>query len=137
MYKKFRNRVSNELKKSKQRCFQNYFTMYSQNMKKLWSGIETIISHKNCSTIVICKIEHKNGNISSDPTEISNIFDDYFVNVADCVSKIIHRTPKSALDYLKNRNANSIFLTPVTHMEIEDIISNLDSSNLLVLSVYQ
>ena len=97
-------------------------------MKKLWSGIETIISHKNCSTIVICKIEHKNGNISSDPTEISNIFDDYFVNVADCVSKIIHRTPKSALDYLKNRNANSIFLTPVIHMEIEDIISNLDSS---------
>ena len=35
LYKKFRNRVSNELKESKQRHFQNYFTKYSQNMKKL------------------------------------------------------------------------------------------------------
>ena len=54
-------------------------------MKKLWLGIKTIISHKNCSTTVISKIKDNNGNISSDPTEISNIFNnDYFVNVADC-----------------------------------------------------
>ena len=88
LYKKFRNRVSNELKESKQRHFQNYFTMYSQNMKKLWSGIKTIISHRNCSTSVINKIRDKNGNISSDPVKIPNIFNDYFVNVADSIAKI-------------------------------------------------
>ena len=88
LYKKFKNRVSNELKKSKQRYFQNYFTTYSQNIKKLWSGIKNIISHKNCSTSVIGQIKDKNGNISSDPAEISNIFNDYFVNVADCLAKI-------------------------------------------------
>ena len=82
-------------------------------MKKLWSGIKTI--------------KDKNGNISSDPTEISNIFKYYFVSIADCLSKNIPRTPESALDYLKNKNANSTFLSPVTHMEIENIISNLDS----------
>ena len=38
------------------------------------------------------------------------------------VCQNIPRTPKSALDYLKNKNANSIFLTPVTHMEIDNII---------------
>ena len=97
-------------------------------MKKLWSGIKTIISHKNCSTSVINKIESENGNISSDPAEISNILNDYFVNVADSIAKNIPRTPKSALHYLKNKNANSMLLSPVTHMEIEDIISNLDLS---------
>ena len=128
LYKKFRNRVSNELKKSKQRYFQNYFTTYSQNIKKLWSGMKNIISHKNCSTSVISQIKDKNGNISYDPAEISNIFNDYFVNVADCLAKNIPRTPKSALDYLRNKNGNSMFLTPVTPLEIEDIIANLDST---------
>ena len=35
LYKKFRNRVSNELKESKERYFHNYFYANSQNMKKL------------------------------------------------------------------------------------------------------
>ena len=74
LYKKFRNRVLNKLKKSKQIHFQIYFTTFSQNMKKLWLGIRTIISHKNCSTTVISKVNDRNGNISSDPTEISDIF---------------------------------------------------------------
>ena len=42
--------------------------------------------------------------------------------------KRVLRAPKPALDYLKNKNANSMFLSPVAHMEIDDIISNLDSS---------
>ena len=46
LYKKFRNRVSNELKKVNRDIFQNYFITYSRNMKQLWSGIKTIISHK-------------------------------------------------------------------------------------------
>ena len=74
------------------------------------------------------KIKDKNVNISFDPAEISNISNDYFVVVADFKAKKSPRTPKSALDYLKNKNANSMFLSPVTHMGIEDMISNLDSS---------
>ena len=73
-------------------------------------------------------MKEKIGNISSDPTEISNISNEYFANVADFLAKNIPKTPNPALDYLKNKNPNSIFLTPVTHMGIEDIISNLDSS---------
>ena len=128
LYTKFRNIVPNELKKSKKRYFQNYFTTYSQNSKKLWSGIKTIISHKKCSISVISQIKDKNENISSDPAEISNIFTDYFVNVADCLAKNIPRTPKSALDYLRNKNGKSMFLTVVTPLEIQDIIAKLDST---------
>ena len=87
-----------------------------------------IISHKNCSTSVRSQIKDKNGNISSDPAEISNIFNDYVVNVADYFEKNIPRMPNSALDYLRNKNSNSMFLTPVTLLEIEDIIANLNST---------
>ena len=40
----------------------------------------------------------------------------------------IYQEPKLPLDYLTGRNANSIFLFPVTHIEVEDVSSNLDSS---------
>ena len=128
LYKKFRNRVANELKESKQKYFQNYFTAHRQNMKQIWSGIKTIISHKSYNTTTISKIMDGNGEVSSEPNEISNIFNDHFVNVANSIAENIPKSPKSALDYLRNKNPTSIFLSPVTHKEIEDIISNLDSS---------
>ena len=54
-----------------------------------------MVSH--CSTSVINTIRDKNGSISSDPVKISNIFNDYFVNVAESKAKNISRTPKCAL----------------------------------------
>ena len=74
LYKKFRNRVSNEIKENKARYFHNYFSTNSQNMKKLWSGIKTIISHKSSSSFSVNKIQDKNGNVTSDHCKISNIF---------------------------------------------------------------
>ena len=128
LYKKFRNRVSNELKESKARYFHTYFSTNSQNMKKLWSGIKTIISHKSSTSSSINKIKDKDGNVTSDPSKMSNIFNDFYVNVADGITKTIPLTPKSPLDYLSDRTCNSLFLTPVTLMEVNDLINILNPS---------
>ena len=90
-------------------------------MKKLWSGIKLLSFIKIVLHLFINRIIDKIGNMSSDPAEISNIFNDYFVSVADFIAERISRTPKSALDYLRNKNFYSIFLSPATHMEIEDM----------------
>ena len=76
LYKKFRNRVSNELKESKARYFHNYF-LPMVKISNMWSGIKTIISHKSSTSFSIDKIKGKDGNVTSDPSEISNIFDDF------------------------------------------------------------
>ena len=128
LYKKFRNRVSNELKESKERYFHNYFSTNSQNMKKLWSGIKTIISHKSSTSSSINKIKGKDGNVTSDPSKMSNIFNDFYVNVADGITKTIPLTPKSPLDYLSDRICSSLFLTPVTSIEVNDLINILNPS---------
>ena len=128
LYKKFRNRVSNEIKKSKENCFHNFFSTNTQNMKKLWSGIKTIISHKSSTSSTINKIKDMEGNVTSEPSKISNIFNDFFVNVADEITKTIPKTPKSPLDYLSNRTSNSLFLTPVTFIEVNDLINTLNPS---------
>ena len=128
LYKKFRNRVSNELKESKERYFHNYFSVNIQNMKKLWSGIKTIISHKSSTSSSINKIKGKNGNVTSDPSKMSNILNDFYVNVADGITRTIPLTPKSPLDYLSDRMCNSLFLTPVTEIEVNDLINILNPS---------
>ncbi len=128
LYKKFRNRVSNEIKQSKARYYYNYFHENNNNMKKLWSGIKTIISQKSTTPSTINKIKDDFGNITSDPSDMSNIFNNFFTTVADKITSKIPKTPKSPLDYLQNRNPASLFLSPVTSEEILDLINLLDSS---------
>ena len=82
LYKKLRNRVTLEWKNSKTAYFKNYFLANKQNMKPLWSGIKSIISVKTSTSSSVKKIKDKKGNVTSDPMLTSNIFNDYFVNVA-------------------------------------------------------
>ena len=56
---------------------------------------------------------------------MANAFNNFFVSVFTQVCSEIPRTKKSPLDYLKNRNMNSFFISPVTHCEIEDIVISL------------
>ena len=97
-------------------------------MKKLWSGIKTIISHKSSTSFSIYKIKDPERNVTSEPSKISNIFNDFFVNIAHAITETIPETPKSPLDYLSNRTCNSLFLTPVTFIEVNDLINILNPS---------
>ena len=97
-------------------------------MKRLWSGIKTFIAHKSSTSSSINKIKDKEANVTSEPGKISNIFNDFFVNVADEITKTIPITPKSPLDYLSNRTSNSLFLIPVTSIEVNDLINILNPS---------
>ena len=59
---------------------------------------------------------------------MSNIFNENFFNVPDNINKTIPGTPNSPLGYLGSPIENSLFLSPVIHLEIEDAIANLNSS---------
>ena len=59
---------------------------------------------------------------------MSNIFNDFYVNVAYGITKTIPLTPKSSLDYLSDRICSSLFLTQVTSIEVHDLINILNPS---------
>ena len=54
--------------------------------------------------------------------------------LAPKIDKSIPKTRKAPLDYLKNSNPSSLFLSPVTPDEIEIIIKSLNTKNRLVLT---
>ena len=58
---------------------------------------------------------------------MANVFNNFFVNVSALVCSEIPRSKKSPIDYLGCRNPNSIYLNPIIHTEIDDIISLLQN----------
>ena len=123
-YKKFRNRVVNELKNSKVKYFQNYFTENKSNMKLLWQGIKNVMK-VNGNEHSICKLIDKNGCKITDPDKIANNFNNYFLNVANKITSNIPRNPNSALRHLNAPNNNSFFISPTVPNEVSSIIQSL------------
>ena len=124
LYKKFRNKVVFEIRKSGNDYYNNYFNTHKNNMKKLWSGIRSIINVSSKSGYCISQLI-QDGKEIDDPKTMANIFNKFFVNVSQKVTSGIPRTRKCPLDYLKQRNDKSLFLSNATPEEIEALINSL------------
>ena len=81
-YKKYRNLLSTLLKESKQIYYTKYFESNWNNIRNTWKGIKTIISIKNITTTIPHSIEFNNRTIT-DPTTMSNVFNNYFTSIAE------------------------------------------------------
>ena len=129
LFQKYKN-YNSELKKvkraAKKQHYENKCKEHKSNTQKLWKTINCVIRKTNNKTETIDSL--KIGNLEVfNGSEIANEFAKYFSTVGkDLASKM--NTPNIGINnYLKNvrSNAKSIFLTPVTTVELERIISKL------------
>ena len=121
--------------KNTETCYPHYWRKVNRfiiqntnwnNIRNTWKGIKTIISIKNITTKVLHSIQFNN-RIITDPTAMSNVFNDYFTSIAEKTKSNIKFSPKHYIDHLSNTNTNTFFLTPTDKNEIYFIISSLDS----------
>ena len=124
LYKKFRNKVVFETRESRNDYYNNYFNIHKNNMKKVWSGIRSVINITSKSGYCISQLI-QDGKETDDPKQVANIFNKFFVNVSQKVTSGLPRTRKCPLDYLKQRNDRSLFLSNVTPEGIEALINYL------------
>ena len=82
LYKKFRNKVVSEIRENKIQYYNRYFTIHNSNMKKMWSGIRSIINMNKKAGSSISHLTD-NGKEISDPMKMANIFN----NFCKCCSK--------------------------------------------------
>ena len=123
LYKKLRNKVVSGIREKKIEYYNCYFTFHKSNMEKMWSGIRSIINMNKKAGSSVSHLTH-NGKHIRDPMEMANIFNDYFVNVAQKIDEKIPRTRKSPSDYLTSRNDKTC-ISLVTPVEIDIIINAL------------
>ena len=128
IYKRYRNRIIDLLRISKQSYYQSFFEENKKNSKALWEGIHEII---------YCKKNKKGSGLSSllvdgqtitKPRDMAENFNEFFTSVGVNLQKKIPPTKRHFSDYLQNPNNESFFLFHTTPEEVYDIIKTLKSS---------
>jgi len=124
-YKKIRNNLTTLKRNSKIKYYQKYFKINAKKTAAIWKGIRSLITIKKTNRKNISTIE-SNGDVITDPVNIANAFNKYFVNVGPTVESKIPASDIPYTEYLKKSVKNSFYLSPVKTYEISDIIKSLD-----------
>ena len=121
--------MNRELKRSKKDHYSSYFEKHSNNIRKTWVGIRSLINVKNSSKPDISQL-NINGKIIDDPKDIVNNVNTFFVNVGPetdkNVPKVNHISPEK---YLKNRNQFNFIIAHISNEEVLDLIHALPNKS--------
>ena len=80
-------------------------------------------SDKSISSLLI------DNEIKTSGKEISNYFNNFFINVAKIIKKnIVNSKKKKTFTYLGPENINTIFLSPTLPEDIEDLIKSMKTN---------
>jgi hypothetical protein len=123
-YKKYRNSIVLMCKVSKKNYYKSFFQNNTNNLKKIWQEVNSIINLKSSSKPASTSISI-NGIITSDPIPVSNCFNNYFCSIADSIRSNIPPCSKHFSNFLKESLPNSFFISPTTPSEILNCISSL------------
>ena len=86
-YKRFRNKVTSEIRKSKKEYYKDYFNNNLSNMKKTWEGIKQIINNNKSKTNVI-QLNYSGKPLNSD-IDMANAYDNFFTKIGPDLDKQI------------------------------------------------
>ena len=121
------------MKKSKQAYYDKYFERNYNNIKNAWKEIKSLVSLKTLASHVPTVLSLDNGDTITNPYDIANTFNNYFVSIAETTKKTIKHflkkhSHKHFSDYLSNETSNTILLQSTDKEAIANIISSLNSN---------
>ena len=93
-YKKYGNLLSILMKKSKQAYYDKYFEKKWNNIKNSWKGIKSLIFVKTKASSLPTVLSLENGNTITNPYDIANTFNNYFVSIAETTKRSIKYSHK-------------------------------------------
>ena len=114
------------MKESKRSYFTNYIQNNQNNLNDLmskWKGMKFLELPNVVSSNIF-----DNGRSLTEPQEIANAFNKYFVNVATDIQSSIRYSKNNFHDFLHPININSFFLNPTDEIEVKNIILSLNPS---------
>ena len=122
-YKHYRDKINHLIKASKKNHNKSYFIEHKLHTQKTWEGINELIGGK-VTTNNLSLID--NNKVIANQKQVANIFNNYFINVAENLSKDLGPSKSSTDKYLDNPNKFNFFITPTDPQEILNLINELD-----------
>lgn len=123
---RFRNKVNKEIRAQKSKYYADRLVACKNDLKKTWKTINFILSRKHRNTnikSILC-----NNIIYTNDSEIATIFNNFFCSIGRDYDSMI---PASSLDpcqYIDVPHSFSLFLEPVSPIEISYYMRNLKNS---------
>ena len=124
-YTRYRNVLTNSLRIAKKIYFAKQFAIYKDDARNTWKVINSVINpnpkHESIEKVCVDNAQLK------EPSQISEAFNDFFVNIGPNLARSIPNPDKTFHHYLNNKNSFSLFFEPVAEEEVKDIINNLNT----------
>ena len=128
LYIMYRNNYNEIKRKAKKEYYEDKIQSHMHNSSKLWQIMNEIIGKKHDKSSVTDEFLI-NGQMTTDPYDISNGFCKYFSNVGADLAKKLPTTNINPNSYLKSSQQNSFFISPTDAQEIIRVIGSLKSKN--------
>ena len=126
-YKRYRNLIVKLTRISQKNHYQLYFNNNLKNIRKTWDGIKSLINISNMKSMSPNSLYIDN-KLNTNPVDIANSFNNYFSTIGSTLAGKIFPSKHDHLHYLKSSNPMSIFLRPVSELEILNLVSSLNNS---------
>ena len=127
VYDKMNNFCKKHVKLAKAKYYKKYFEEYSDNSRKQWDMINTLLNRNRTGANIRNMIDKK-GNIVSTPSSIAEHFNEYFTNIASNIKSTIDNSKMQSENhqkFLRLRERKQIFLDKVFPQEVFSIINSL------------
>ncbi|XP_037803588.1 uncharacterized protein LOC119598012 [Penaeus monodon] len=125
-FKRYRNTLTRVIKCAKANYFKSKLQEYAGNIRKTWDFVNEILNRSrrtNNQTAFIF-----NNNVTSDPRDIADGFNEYFSTIASNLSHKPSQHHNDFTKYLPSPSKFSLRLSPVSHTELSVIIKSLKHS---------
>ena len=123
LYKKYRNIIVDLLKKSKESHYRKYFEDNKRNCKAVWNGINEIIYSKSKTNAWETNCLLINGKAVSQPKDIAEHFNDYFISISKELQKHIPPTKTNFSVKTQLQKYSSWHQTPEEISDLTQILS--------------
>ena len=126
-YKRYKNQLSKIVREAERKHYLNLLTKEKDNFKKSWNVLKEIIN-KNKQHNKQAHFIHNNIKYTK-PADISEKFNDYFVNIGPTLASKITNVSDSAHPCLNKHFSNNFFLTPTDSVEVNELVKTLKLSS--------
>ena len=128
-YTKYRNHLNQLLRCSKKNYITSEIHLHKNNMKKTWGTLNSLLG-RNKQHKLPDFFHDNDGRKLNDAATIASNFNEYFTQIGSSLAEKIPPPDSDFSSPLRPTNTNSsVFLTPTTAEEIDDIVKKMKGSN--------
>ena len=124
-FKTYKNKLNVIIRKAKRKYFFVKFERSKNNMKQTWNTINDVIGRGKKSSPQN-KFKDDSGNYHNNSENISNHFNDFFVNIGPKLASSIDNSGTYYYDYLHNAKTTNMFMKPIVETDVIKIVQKFN-----------